>query len=374
MKKILVASYFYEFMDSNSSAISINTRVKAIENCFDIDVVCIKNPKKSCLDLNVNLIELDLIEGNINKLSNSNVKEQFVNEIIELLKVNEYAAILIHSNFPQTNFLPKKIKQSNINVKVVTYMPDPFINTIFEGLLPDEDYENKLSSENSVYLESDAIVVTNEFFKQHIVSSYENIDENKITPIFHMYEKEREASDSNYIYLLGEFYYGRKVDQLLLAFDELLQENENLRDIKLVFSNSMQDYFLHVVNKMKFFSNIILIDRVPFEKARELEAQSNIFINIALPINSSGNDPYFPTKLCQYFAYHKPILSIVSEYGLSASLMDFTGNLYCKNDKYEIKKCLHKLLIDSHKPDYSSYSEFCVENLRDEMINIFNCK
>lgn len=342
MKKILLISQYFNFKESNTTAISIHSRINGVKNKFDFDVYCFENAENKATDKTIKAIEC---ENDLSIKDNDLKMEIFSDNAFDYVSDNKerYDLILLHSNYAATHDLVKRIKAIS-NIKILIYMPDPYVSGP-NKLLDGGKYAEKVQSEFDAYNLSEKAIVTNEFFKQYMVEEYPQL-ESKIEYVYHSYDDlDYEVSDSLNIVFIGALYFGRKIDNVLIAFDQLLTEKPELRKFRFISSINNSKALHKTINSLQNKSNFQFIHkRISFTEASKIELSAYGLVNVAMPIPGKNIDPYFPTKLAQAFKTCKPILSISDNKGLSSELMLRTSNYYAINDVEEIKSQLLKLM------------------------------
>lgn len=367
MKRILLISQYFNFIDQNSTAISINTRISGIENTHEITVFCFDNPK-----------------GNKNMVSNCKFKyynmhedvdideqlELFASEAIDYIKDNtdSFDLVMVHSNYWPTHKLVKQIKK-NTTLKVIAYMPDPYVGGPMKNI-DFQNYDKSVIAEKEAYEYADSVLVTNEFFKAYMENYYPHLNE-KIHYVYHSFKEENyPVSDSFNLVFIGTLYLGRKINNFLIAFDELLTDYPEYKKFTFTSSVNHSNKLFNVINNLKNKENFIFINqRIPFEQAQKIELNSYAIVNIALPIPDCDVDPYFPTKLAQAFKTNKPIFSVSKNDGFTRKIMEQTDNYFAKDEVESIKKELKKL-FDRDEKSGTKTEMFTVDKTSEEMLKI----
>lgn len=372
MNKILLISQYFNYKETNSTAISIHSRISGIKDQTDITVYCFENHNQTQkYNDGLKIIETpyDLSIKDIDDKMDAFAENAF-NYVKE--HVEEYDLILLHSNYSPTHDLVARIKAIS-DIKIIIYMPDPYVG----GPLRELDgvkYKSKVASEYSAYKHADKAIVTNEFFMQYMLDEYPEF-EGKIDYVYHCYEDlDYEVGQSLDIIFLGYLYFGRKIENTLIAFDQLLTEHEELRCFRFVSSVNNSHSLLKTISQLENKSNFQLIrKRIPFEQASKLELNAYGIVNVALEIEGKDIDPYFPTKLAQAFKTGKPILSISKNDGLSRELMKRTNNYFARNEVEEIKDQLYKMMTRTeHDIKYEELEKFNTKHTSIKFLKIIN--
>lgn len=343
MKRILLISQHFNFKESSSTAISINTRINGIKDQFAITVFCSKNNEHQApTDPMLTKVECDFdAQGK----SEYEKVALFATEAFDFCKeqIDNFDLVILHTNNKPTHDLIGKIQEIS-NIKIIGYFPDPYVHS-FRAQLDGEATAERLASEYNAYKLADKAIVTNEFFKELITSEYPEFSDT-IEHIYHCYDDidYKETTSLNFVFL-GAVTFGRKIDNVLIAFDQLITENPEFKKFRFVASIINSNSLLTTISKLENKGNFQFIKkRITFTEANQIELSAYCLVNIALPLPEKQIDPYFPTKLAQAFKTKKPILSISNNPGLSSSLMERTGNYYAHNDVAEIKAQLHQIM------------------------------
>lgn len=356
MKNILVLSYFYTYTNSKSTAISVNTRIFGIEDYYNIDVLHFENPQgNSTLTSKVKLIEIK--QGNRYKLYEC--VEHYCQKSMEYLRLNQekYDLVVVHSNFARTNQLIMDIKQ-NFDIRLISYMPDPFVNGALKEFKQEKVYNHEVEMEYQGYLHSDQVVVTNEFFKDHMLQEYPQFKD-KIFVIYHGFiaDDMPQKVNNDFLYL-GDTYAKRRLDKLLIAFDQLLSENPQYKKYRLGCSISKRKNFMYAVSQLKNPLNFIFYDKIPQAQANQLEREAMGIINVTLTMPDDKQDPYFPTKLAWALKTGKPILTITNNTGCSQAITANAGGYTAKNEIGDIKENLRAIIEEKHTPNLEYIKHF----------------
>lgn len=373
MNKILLISYYYNFNNVKSTAISMDSRIYGIKDKYKIDIISMINNDNilNSQDYSIFNIHTETEFG-----SNESIVE-FCKKAVQIYskKPKKYDIVIIHSNTAEMMLIPLKLKAINSRQKIIGYSPDPSINSVLRTRMLKEDYKNLIENEYKFYENCNRVIVTNDLFKKHIIQ-FHNISEKKIVTIEHSYKEKIISTDETYNFVyIGTTYFGRKIDNLCSAFDKFIALNEENKKYKLIISITNRQYFLENLKNIINIDNFIFVDRISFDKAQKIESSAFVNINITLPIEGNNRDIYFPTKLAQFLSYDRPILTISDNEGVSSRLMSETNNYYAKNSIDEIVDCLidisqkrKKINIDKYDSYSSSIKGIIFARLIDDLL------
>lgn len=372
MSKILLISQYFNFKETNTTAISIHSRISGIKDQENITVFCFDNKMKTkSYDEGLKIVETPY-DTKINDIDEQ--MEKFANNAFNYVTENadNFDLIILHSNYSPTHDLVARIKEIS-DIKIIIYMPDPYVGGPLREL-DGSKYYDKVASEYSAYQHADKAIVTNEFFRQYMLDEYPEF-EDKIDYVYHCYEDlDYESSESLDITFIGSLYFGRKIEFTLIAFDQLLSEHEELRCFRFISSVNNSNSLIKTISRLENKDNFIFIHkRIPFEQASMLELRAYGLINIAMEIEGKDIDPYFPTKLAQAFKTGKPVLSISKTDGLSSELMKRTNNYFARNEVDEIKTQLYKMMTRTeHDINHEELEKFNTKHTSIKFLKIID--
>lgn len=372
MRKILLISQYFNYKETHTTAISIHSRISGIKDQADITVFCFENEGKTQSYED----GLKIVEAPYNQeiIDIDEQMTEFAENAFKYVQAHnhEFDVIILHSNYSQTHDLVARIKAIS-DIKIIIYMPDPYVG----GPLRELDgvkYQPKVASEYSAYQHADKAIVTNEFFRQYMLEEYPEF-EDKIDYVYHCYEDlEYESNESLDITFIGSLYFGRKIENTIIAFDQLLTEHEELRCFRFVSSVNNSNSLIKTIGQLENKANFQFIQkRIPFEQASKLELRAYGLVNIAMEIEDKDIDPYFPTKLAQAFKTGKPVLSISRTDGLSSELMKRTNNYFARNEVEEIKDQLYKMMTRSeHDINHEELEKFNTKHTSVKFLKIID--
>lgn len=153
---------------------------------------------------------------------------------------------------------------------------------------------------------------------------------------------------------LGRLYGLRKIDTFIEALKELKEEIPDL-DKKIVFHqySEIQKEDVDKINRYGLNENIILHDKVSYQKSIEIMKDADILVLFDTLMPESKVQPYLPSKIVEYLMLKKPILGICDSNSPSYRILKEYGFNTVGSQKDAIKDNIKSLLNDNNKYDYS---------------------
>ncbi|OMF90350.1 hypothetical protein [Paenibacillus sp. FSL R7-0337] len=291
----------------------------------------------------------------ISKLSLYDPRKSFISGVINLKFENKKYDLMISSSDPKSShLLAAEIKKifPNVSRKWVQYWGDPFAADINnKTLLPDfyiKKQELKMleKADKVVYVSPFTLQQQEEFYP-HLKGKFVFIPTPYIEPIVH-----EKLNDNNKL-TIGYFGDYNSVDRNILPLCSAVMNSTSVLHIYGRGDN-------HILNK----PNILVNDRVSYDKVKLMEAKCDVLICIC---NKKGTQ--IPGKIYHYAATNKPILIILD--GEHQELMrryfeSFKRYIICENSIDSILKALGE--ISSNLIEYAPLLRFDPKTIAEEFL------
>ncbi len=144
----------------------------------------------------------------------------------------------------------------------------------------------------------------------------------------------------NIVYTGG---FGEKRDPTfyLETIDEFLKENPEIaKEMVFLFTGPMTRKNKLIFNKFNHIDQIIHLGVVSYNSMLEQQRDANVLVNIDTDILSSEHSVFFPSKLLEYFASNRRILTIGNDHSMTNAIIQGRyGDCVEFNDAQALKLC-----------------------------------
>lgn len=309
----------------------------------------------------INMIGLLKKTYNFFKSSNRKlygVYTDWVSKATKLINLNEYDLIISISHPAVSHKLAYELCDDyNGNIKWFQIWFEPW------NLKKVNKYPQKIKSEKTKFLESgDHIFYMNPFTYNKTLEKY-NDYANKVhlldLPININQNVQKKKGKKKYLGYFGSYFtHNRNIIPLYEAVNDL---------------NDFESYIIGNSNiKLKSKSNIIIKDRIPYNKLKKYEKNVSILVVIS---NYKKYSELIPGKIYEYSSTSKYILIILDgkeehKKKMKEYFSKFNRYIYCNNNKESIKKTLRMIANGYYENDVINkpIEEFDVENVINQII------
>lgn len=227
------------------------------------------------------------------------------------------------------------------------------------------------NNESNCILNADLVIHTNEYlvnkWKERFHESF--LNRVKVHPLFTdpdiVYNKsiDFKAKTSPYYFLHSGGVYGNRSFRVLLESFTLLSREMDLADkIKIIQVGYVSPENEKLVKNSSFYSLFTFISRsrYDFVVQKSLEADFLLLID-----NPEIDNFFFPSKICEYFSFNKPIIGLVSNNSISKRYLIESGHLNIDfNDPVSLKSSI-LFLLNGNKVSFDDqfYKKFLPKSI-----------
>lgn len=380
--RMLYVAYYYE---DEISPLGIQSKrlINALKEIFDLTVVYrSKNSsildKSSCLNDGIRL--LPVFSKDLSKWDKRfsryviSINDFFSFDLLvwsmvafKGVKTQNYDHILIASNPFTVQVIGILLRYRNKKIKYVSQFFDPLVENFFSKLSKTAQYLRS-KFEHLIVKNSDFVIVNNELQMNKCIQRYSSklgnkfflvpfCTDSKILDIVsdHINYDNTEGNSINRKLLIthtGSIYGYRNLNLLINALKFLNEKIENLEDVLEVrlIGHCIEDEYNNV-KKANLMNIVSFIPPMSQLLAYRYLVESDALLLIDPDVEESV---FFPSKLCEYFAFNKIILGLVPEKSPSKFELEKAGHLvFNKKNHIDLANTISLLL--SNKFFYQEY-------------------
>jgi glycosyltransferase involved in cell wall biosynthesis len=389
--KGLFILFHYSTKSSASGGQNIRFINGLIENRGDIDIVTIgKDPKLS----NRNIIEIkatptsrlnslilrvfpDLV--NIPDLEIVFWTRKVIKTIESKIDIQNYDWIHTTGS-PQSVHLIGKFIKKKYKLPWVAQFYDPWVDNNFKKLVFKISKKINLKLERQVASNADLIIHTNEIIETVWKQRYPEYQRKlkllplctdpNITPL----QKNQKAYPLKIVHA-GQIYGPRNLDTLIEAI-KILKETEE--DIEKKIQFQLIGY-ISPTEKKKIqnngFQNVMLVlGKMQYNEVLEYYKNADILLLID---NLVELNVFFPSKLCEYFSYQKPIIGIVPIKSTAYNHLKISNHTFVTPDNPMklskiIQRYMHDYDFSEQKFDKEYFRNFLPNKIASDYLKFIN--
>lgn len=314
-KKIEVLTIAYNFYPHNNAEALVATRLLNVDsninfNIYTLNIKKDNNIQKIRLVRNLKVTQID--NRIIRFLPNwkiFNNKYTWAVKVYIKIKKEDFDVIYSRSTPIVDHFIGFFLKVRT-GKPLVTHLSDPWFDSPYRVGKPILNFIVKYL-ENLIFKNSDLIIVTNENYSSFLKKKYTNLI-NKIKVLHHpmmqlSISKPNKKNNKTILSHLGEFYKKRLPDPIL----ELLERYNNM-NIQLNFvGNNKEDKVFKKISNYRVADKIRFYGKVSYEESLKIGLNSDYLLLV--DANLPDNKFFLPSKLIDYLAIGKPIITITNK-------------------------------------------------------------
>lgn len=259
-----------------------------------------------------------------------------------LIKTCSYDYIYTRS-VPFTSHLIGLSLKKSFDLPWIAHFSDPWTDSPYIRYKNQKALNMNLNWEKQVITKADKLIFTSKETIDLILKKYPSKFREKAFVLPHSFDKvaniEHTLNRSKKISVVyaGNFYGERTPQDLFMVLRALLKEKADLAEfINFIIVGKMPTKYIKMIENFGLNNIVNYIGEVTYDKCQEYLLESDVLLNIDAPAELSV---FLPSKVIEYIAYNKPILSIGPEKGTIASLLNKYGHI-------NISNCDHKQIMD----------------------------
>lgn len=229
---------------------------------------------------------------------------------------------------------------------------DPWIDNTYRSYLTGSALYYNERLEREVAFNADVIIHTNDIIKERWVERYGNEIQDKIVVIPLLTDekitcdeisKHREDGRINFVHA-GGIYGERRIDSLVEALLLARKEGFDLEGkMKVTLMGIMQPESMRLVREAGLSEMFRVLPPQGPDDVRKVVSESDILMLIEAPDTESV---FFPSKICEYFSYRKPIFGLTACDSPGKRMLGESGHLSVPvADPIAIKSAIVDLVV-----------------------------
>jgi len=302
------------------------------------------------------------------------------------IKRKENYDLIFSTGGPWTNHLIGYVLKAFTKIPWIADFRDPWTDSV---LFPysfklKENIERNL--EKAVLLKADKIIATTGAITRNLQKKCRSDNKNKFYTVpngydsdeFNDFYKKNNYNNKKFTLLYtGNFYSLRTPKYFIEALALLFRENPSIKEeILVIFAGHSENGHQGFVKELNLEKVVRFIGFI--SRPRVIELLS--FCNVTLLIDAKKQKDIYALKLFDYFASGKPILALIPQDGISASLIKQTrtGLVVDPENIYQIKNEIlrmyeqFKIKKIEYNPNLSALLQFDRKTLTKNLSAIFN--
>lgn len=291
-------------------------------------------------------------------------------KMLELKIISNPDSLVLTSSTPFCiHEIGVKIKEIHGN-KWIMRMSDPYVDNPYSKATLRWTRLRQLNKESKYFHLADGISVTSDNYLKILNNRYPNL-KNKLYLIYHSISSNTSAIEAhspdgkNYSIkgaFLGNIYGRRKPTSLLFSLKKYNKRLESL-GVEVHFHGKVM-FRYKVLVKLLFLSEIVY-----FHGQFKQSESDGIMNGYDFFVNIESNDkpnPFFPSKLTDYFRFQKPILNLAPVGSLSRRLLNNINYSANPNNIEEIGHALDYIMGSINKEIIYNTVDMTLENVIDK--------
>jgi glycosyltransferase involved in cell wall biosynthesis len=278
-------------------------------------------------------------------------------EIATKVDLSDYQWIHTTGQPHSTHLIGLELKEKT-GLPWVAQFYDPWVDNKFR-IFKSKFLKRKDSNlERKIALNADLILHTNQIIFNKWVKRYGKGIESKMAVLPLMTDENLEIPENNldktkFTFLHAGGLYGPRTATSFIKALTILKEKgrtdliSKFRFTQIGYADPSES---KMVERMGFSSNFKFIGRQPFSEVLNEVSKSDALLLID---NPEEENPFFPSKLCEYFSYNKPILGIVPNKSVAGELLIDSGHFTAHPDETEN---IAKAIVEMMEKTESKYS------------------
>lgn len=314
-KKIEVLTIAYNFYPQNNAEALVATTLLNVDSNINFNIYTLNkkednNIQKIRLVRNLKVIQID--NRIIRFLPDWKIfNNKYTWAVKSYIKAKKEDFDVIYSrSTPMVDHFIGFFLKLRTGKPLVIHLSDPWLDSPYRIKIPILNFIIKYL-ENLIFKNADLIIVTNENYSSFLRKKYINLI-NKIKVLPHPMKqlsigKLNKKNNKTVLSHLGEFYKKRLPDPIL----ELLEGSNNI-NIQLNFvGNNKEDKVFKKISKYGVADKIRFYGKVSYEESLKIGLNSDYLLLV--DANLPDNKFFLPSKLIDYLAIGKPIITITNK-------------------------------------------------------------
>ncbi|MDD4564899.1 MAG: hypothetical protein PHE79_05410 [Eubacteriales bacterium] len=254
---------------------------------------------------------------------------------------NNYYDVIYTRSVPFTSHLiGLKLKQE-FKLPWIAHFSDPWTDNPYVQYQKDKTRSKNLEWEKKVMEQADKLIFTSRETVELVMGKYDESLFKKAYVLPHSYDPES-IKDLNHtksegipyrISYIGNFYGKRSPKDLFKAIGIAQDQKPDLeRYINFHFFGSMPGRYVSEINNTQIQKLIKYHGEVSYQESQKEMELADVLVNIDAP---GELNVFLPSKIIEYLAFDKPILSLTPDKGTVNRILKEAGHLCVQNQDHE---------------------------------------
>lgn len=255
------------------------------------------------------------------------------------LKSNRYDILYTRSVPFTSHMIGLNLKLSS-DIPWVAHFSDPWTDNPYISYESEKIKQKNLFWEKSVIEQANCLIFTSQETVDIVMRKYDSSLLSKVHVLPHSYENDltkidghqKRAEQKTRMTYVGNFYGKRSPDDFLRAIDIAKDMFTNIHDyLEVHFFGNIPRKMGKRIKDLERSGLVIFHGEVSYEEGQREMSKADVLINIDAPGDSSM---FLPSKVIEYLAFGKPILSLTPDKGTTARILKQAGHICIENEKH----------------------------------------
>lgn len=299
----------------------------------------------------------------------------------QLLQSNKYDYIYTRSVPFTSHLIGLKLKEK-YDMPWVAHFSDPWTDSPYICYRRKSARDKNEKWESKVINEADKLIFTSKETLDLILRKYNRNVYEKAFVLPHTYDVTllnkviNEKNEKITFLYAGNFYGKRTPKDLFISLAKAINMNPFIKKyIKVLILGKMPAEYIKMITEFGIDSMVEYLGEIPYSECQRKIQKADVLVNIDAP---GKNSVFLPSKVIEYIAYDKPIISIGPEEGTIARLLGSYGHINIANHKHDqLAELFCKIAetgVDWIKFDINAKTNFLPDTVASEFIKILGKK